>query len=86
MDHERVLAREGLITAVALEDLGRMRELVGAQHPVAGKGLAARVADVGPVALVLVLVRLQVGHRLAHRGQCHEIEFLGILLTCFRLP
>ncbi len=44
-----------------------MRELVGAQHPVAGKGLAARVADVGPVALVLVLVRLQVGHRLAHR-------------------
>jgi hypothetical protein len=62
----------GLITAVALEDLGRMREFVGAQHPVAGKGLAARVADVGPVALVLVLVRLQIGNRLIRR-QSHEI-------------
>jgi len=28
VDHERVLAREGLITAVTLEDLGRMRELM----------------------------------------------------------
>jgi hypothetical protein len=52
-----------------------MRELVGAQHPVAGKGLAAGVADVGPVALVLVLVRLQVGHRLAHRDSVTRFNF-----------
>jgi hypothetical protein len=101
VDHERVLAREGLITAVALEDLGRMRELVGAKHPAAGKGLAARVADVGPVALVLVLVRLQVGHRLAHRdsltrfnfwefgrlGQIFKIFFTFIQSLCYsRVP
>jgi hypothetical protein len=69
----------GLITAVALEDLGRMRELVGAQHPVASKGLAARVADVGPVALVLILVRLQVGHRLTHRDSVTRFDLWELI-------
>ena len=64
VNHERVLARKGLVTAITLENLGRMRKLVRAQHPVARKRLAARVTDIGTDALVLVFVRLQVGHRL----------------------
>ena len=54
--HQRVLARKGLLAAVALEDLGRVRELVRAQHAVAGKRLAAGVALIGSHVLVLVLM------------------------------
>jgi len=91
VDHQRVLARESLITAVALEDLGGVGKLVGAQHPVAGEGFPARVTLVRSVSLMFVLVSLEVGDgsellaAVGARMQLIRIAHLIVMVVCMVL-